>query len=48
MIQLMFLKVFMLIRQLNLDNVLFANVGIFKRKGLNLKHLSGMIAMMYY
>ena len=47
MIEFMFLKVLTLISQVQLKNVLFVIIGIFKIKDLSFNHLSVMGIMVY-
>ena len=47
MIQLTFLKVLMLIRQVNQKSVLFATIGIFKIKDLSFNQMPAMCVMKY-
>ena len=47
MIELMFLKELMLIRQVHQKNLIFVTIGIFQIKGLSFNRMSVMDIMMY-
>ena len=48
MIELIFQKELMLIKQMNQENVNFVIIGIFKIKTLNMDHIFVMVIMIYH
>ena len=48
MIELIFQKELMLIKQMNQENVNFVIIGIFKIKALNMDHIFVMVIMIYH